>query len=136
MTAFALLFTMAAIGISETAYLVRQRIIAERPVCPMGGGCVTVLSSGYNRTLGVHNDLLGMLFYLSMGAMTALVVIGAGSASILMALAAAALAVATILSAYFFFLQWRVIKAWCFWCLMSAATILVMDLTLAFSSFL
>jgi len=37
-----------------------------------------------------------------------------------------ALNVAVVLSAlaslYFTFLQWKVIKAWCFWCLMSGAT--------------
>lgn len=136
MSEFALLFTMAAVGISETAYLVRQRMSAERPVCPIGGGCVTVLSSGYNRTFGIHNDLLGMLFYVSMCVIAALVVIGTGPAPILLVLAAANLAAATLMSAYFFFLQWRVIKAWCFWCLMSAATILIMDLTLAYTSFL
>lgn len=133
MTAYALLFTIAAIGISETAYLVRQRVTAERPVCPIGGGCLTVLSSGYNRTFGVHNDLLGMLFYVSMCAVTALLVIGSGASAILTVLAAANLAAATLMSAYFFFLQWRVIRAWCFWCLMSAATILLMDLILAFT---
>ncbi len=133
MTGFAFLFTVAAVGISETAYLIRQRITAERPVCPVGGGCVTVLSSGYNRMFGIHNDLLGMLFYVSMCVIAALVVIGSGPAAILMVLAAANLVAATIMSAYFFFLQWRVIRAWCFWCLMSAATILLMDLTLAFT---
>lgn len=133
MTAFAFLFTLAAIGVSETAYLIRQRITAERPICPVGGGCVTVLSSGYNRTFGIHNDLLGMLFYVSMGAITALVVVGSGPDTILMVVAGANLAAATIMSAYFIYLQWHIIRAWCFWCLMSAATILLMDLTLVFT---
>jgi uncharacterized membrane protein len=133
MTEFAILFTMAAIGVSETAYLVRQRIIAERPVCPMGGGCVTVLSSGYNRIFGVHNDLLGMVFYIAMCAVTAFLVIGVGPSLILTLSAALMLTGATIMSAYFFLLQWRVIKAWCFWCLMSAVTIVVMDAVILFS---
>ena len=32
MTSFALLFTMASIGISETVYLIRKRVAAEKPM--------------------------------------------------------------------------------------------------------
>ena len=38
------------------------------------------------------------------------------------------LAGATAMSAIFTYLQWKVIKAWCFWCLMSAATVGIMDI--------
>lgn len=130
MTAFALLFTLAAIGISETVYLIRERKLEEKPVCPIGGGCVVVLTSKYNRTFGIHNDLLGLLFYAWVAFLTALIVIGNPYAEYWMLIVMASVAGAGMMSLYFVFLQWRVIKAWCFWCLMSAATIGLMAIIL------
>jgi len=129
LTPHALLFTLAAIGISETAYLIRKRIAAQAPVCPIGGGCEEVLRSRYNRLfLGIHNDAAGMAFYLAMCVLTALLVILDQPPLWVPAGVFLLLAGATLASAVFTFLQWRVIRAWCFWCLMSAATILLMDL--------
>lgn len=129
LTPHALLFTIAAIGISETAYLIRKRIAAERPVCPIGEDCVTVLSSKYNRLfLGIHNDLAGMFFYVAFAAIAAFLVIGFGPLNFWLVLAQVMLAGATLMSLALIYLQWRVIKAWCFWCLMSAATVGLMDI--------
>ena len=129
LTPHALLFTIAAIGISETAYLIRARAAAEHPVCPIGKGCITVLSSKYNRLfLRIHNDLLGMLFYLAFAAIAALLVIDIGHNPLLLLLAKAFLSGATLMSLIFIYLQWKVIRAWCFWCVMSAATVGLMDL--------
>lgn len=130
MTPFVILFTMAAIGIAETAYLVRTRKASEKPVCLMMNGCSVVLESRYNSVFGVHNDLLGFLFYLGMAAVTALIVIGAGPVALWTLAAKAMVAGSVLMSAALMFIQWRVLKAWCFWCLMSAGTVLVMALVL------
>lgn len=139
LTPHALLFTIASIGVSEASYLIRKRVAAERPVCPIGGGCETVLNSRYNRLLLIHNDILGILFYIASAIVTALIVISDSSSSIFVGTIAAnlqrlllialeaMLAGATIMSAIFTYLQWKVIKAWCFWCVMSAITIGIMD---------
>jgi uncharacterized membrane protein len=130
LTAHALLFTIAAIGISETSYLIRKRIAAEQPVCPIGENCYAVLSSKYNRTLGVHNDILGMLFYIAFAFIVALLVIGAGDPALWLKLAGLMLAGASAMSAFLIYVQWKIIRAWCFWCLMSATTVGLMDLIL------
>ena len=127
MTAFALMFSLAGIGIAETAYLIRKRVDADRPVCPIGGGCHIVLTSNYNRLFGFHNDVLGFIFYIGMSFLTAFLVIGTGSAVLWNGLIAWVLFIASAMSLFFFYLQWRVIHAWCFWCLMSAFTIFCMD---------
>lgn len=128
LTPHALLFTISAVGISETAYLIRKRVAAERPVCPIGENCFTVLSSKYNRFLGIHNDISGLLFYVSFAFISAFLVIGVGSAALWITLVWIMLALATLMSLVLIYLQWRVIRAWCFWCLMSAATIGLMDI--------
>lgn len=129
LTSNALLFTIAAIGIAESAYLIRTRRAAEQPVCPIGHQCATVLNSKYNQLfLGIHNDFAGMAFYLAFAFLMALAVIREPAPIILQTVASALLVGASFFSLVLAYIQWRLIRAWCFWCLMSAATIGLMDL--------
>lgn len=128
LTSDALLFTAAAIGIAESSYLIRTRIMAQKPVCPIGHDCALVLNSKYNRLFfGVHNDIGGMAFYLAFATLMALMVIVEPVPAFLSQLVPILLASATFFSLVLIFIQWRVLRAWCFWCLMSAATIGIMD---------
>ena len=129
LTPHALLFTLAAIGISESAYLIRKRRAAQQPVCPIGEGCTTVLTSRYNHLFfGIHNDLAGFGMYLVMAVLTALLVVFDQPPEWVPLATMLLLAAATVVSAVLVYLQWRVIRAWCFWCLMSTATIILMDI--------
>ena len=135
LTPHALLFTIAAIGISETAYLIQKRIAAERPVCPIGEGCETVLNSKYNRLFfGMHNEVAGLIFYTFFAAIAALLVIGVGQIKLLITISWAMLSGATLASLVLVYLQWRVIRAWCFWCLMSAITVGLMDILMLWAT--
>lgn len=135
MNLVSLFFTMAAIGIAETAYLIRERYASRKPICPIGGGCSQVLESRYNKTLGIYNDLLGLAFYLVMSVIAALLLLELGSTTRLNQIVSGATGVALLMSVRFFYLQWRVIHAWCFWCLLSALTITLMFLILLLSGF-
>jgi uncharacterized membrane protein len=126
MTALALIFTLSAIGISETVYLIKKRKAMERPVCPIGEDCTVVLESKYNRIFFIHNDILGLIGYFFISTFSALIVIGAGPATMFGLILKALIAFASLMSLFFVFLQWKVIKAWCFWCLLSAITIWLM----------
>ncbi len=126
MTPHALLFTLAAIGISETVYLIRKRTVQEKPVCIIGETCHIVLESKYSKMFGIPNDVLGLLFYLMISAITAFLVIGIEPVIWLDRLAKVLVLGAATLSLYLIYLQWRVLKAWCFWCLMSATTVFLM----------
>lgn len=127
MTPHALLFTLAAIGISETTYLINKRHLGERPICPLNeGSCHKVLESQYNKTLWVHNDVLGLIFYITVSILTSLIVIGIQHINLLDMIVKLLIYTGVLMSAYFTFLQWRIIKAWCTWCLMSALTVFLM----------
>lgn len=133
MTALALIFTLAAIGISETVYLIKQRMAGAKPVCFIGGGCSEVLESKYNKFFGlIYNDLLGLVFYVLVSVLTGLMVLEIGNISVMIfgLIIGGALA-----SVYFTYLQWQVIKKWCFWCLMSAITTWLMVLILLIGGF-
>ncbi|MDP2676930.1 MAG: vitamin K epoxide reductase family protein [bacterium] len=127
MTALALLFTLAAIGISETAYLIQKRKETKRPVCVIGEDCVKVLSSKYNHIfVFIHNDTAGFLFYIFISCITAFLVIGIPPIAFWILVAKIAIFAGVGLSCFFIFLQWKIIRAWCFWCLMSSFTIFAM----------
>ena len=133
MTSFALLFTLAAIGISETVYLIRKRVASEKPVCPIGSGCETVLTSKYNKIFLVPNDIMGLLAYIAISVIAAFLVIGVEPMSFWTLVIKILVGIASITSLIFTYLQWRVIRAWCFWCLMSAFTIWLMGIIIIVS---
>ncbi|OGH72114.1 MAG: hypothetical protein A2921_00530 [Candidatus Magasanikbacteria bacterium RIFCSPLOWO2_01_FULL_43_20b] len=130
MTAYALLFTLAAVGLSETVYLIRKRMAAEKPVCLIGESCSLVLESKYSKLFGVHNDILGLLFYITALFISGFLVIGVEPLMFWNFIFKLSVAVGSLLSLFLTYLQWRVIKAWCFWCLMSAVTIWLMGVIL------
>lgn len=117
-----LVLLFASFGLSETVFLIRKRKSEEAPVCFIGGDCHKVLDSKWNKTLGVHNDLVGVVFYVAVLVAVALLEIGIGPADQIWIALDIAVGLASLASLYFTFLQWKVIKAWCFWCLMSGAT--------------
>jgi len=133
MTALALLFTLSAIGIAETVYLIRTRRAAELPVCPIGEGCATVLTSKYSKIFIIPNDILGLLGYIVISFIAALLVIGI-NASFWAPILKILIGFAALLSIFFTYLQKYKIRAWCFWCLMSAFTIWLMGIIIIFSS--
>ena len=126
MTQFALLFTLAGIGISETTYLIKKRIALEKPVCIIGESCALVLKSKYSKIFGIHNDVLGFGFYIFISFVSAFLVIGTGHMTLLYVIFKLSITIGALLSLFLTYLQWRVIRAWCFWCLMSAVTIWLM----------
>ena len=135
MTPHALLFTLAAIGIAETAYLIEKRKKAQLPVCPIGEDCTTVLKSKYNKIFpGIHNDLLGLLFYVGIAFLTAFLVIGIEPSQLWELFAKISIISGAIFSLFLLYLQWKVIRAWCFWCIMSACTIFTMTLIIEVSN--
>ena len=136
MTAFALLFTLSAIGISETVYLIRTRKHHEHPVCPIGEGCEVVLDSKYNHTFGIQNDILGLLAYIALAFITAFLVIGIEPINFWSVSMKIIVGLASLVSIFFTYLQAKVIHVWCFWCLMSAFTIWLMGIIIVWSQFI
>ena len=133
MTSYALLFTLAAIGISETVYLIRKRIASEKPICPVGENCALVLTSKYSKIFIIPNDILGLFFYVAASFLSGFLVIGIEPLGFWNATFKLSVAFGALLSLFFTYLQWRVIRAWCFWCLMSAFTIWLMGVIMLVS---
>ncbi len=133
MTSLALLFTLSAIGVSEAVYLIQKRKALEKPVCPIGEGCSIVLESKYNNILGIHNDILGLAAYILISLFAALLVIGVNPAYYFGAALMILVAISSSVSIFLTYVQFKLIKAWCFWCLMSATTIWLMGVIILLS---
>lgn len=133
MTALALIFTLSAIGISETVYLIKKRIHHERPICPVGEGCGIVLTSKYSKLFFIPNDTLGLLAYVVIASVAGLLVISDQPVPLLQNILKLFVGLASIASVFFTYLQKYVIKTWCFWCLMSACTVWLMGFIIILS---
>lgn len=133
MTSYALLFTLAAIGVSEMVYLIRMRIAAKKPICPIGGDCQIVLTSKWSHIFGAPNDVLGLLNYVGIAFLAAFLVIGIPPTIFWAIILKVIIALTSLISLFFVYLQWKVIKAWCFWCVMSACTFWLMGIIIIVS---
>lgn len=130
MTYQALIFTFSAIGISETVYLIKKRLLLQKPICPIGEDCSIVLESKYNKILGIPNDVLGLLFYITCSLISAFLVIEVEPLFLWVNIITILVAIGSLMSVYFTYLQFKIIQSWCFWCLMSACTIWLMGIIL------
>ncbi len=126
MDVFVILSVLAVIGIGETLYLIRTRHKAEQPICLVGHDCTKVLTSKYNRIFGIHNDVAGFLFYIAALALSIGLMMNVGDTQLLLWSLRMLVAGAALLSLALIYVQWKLIKAWCTWCLLSACTNILM----------
>lgn len=112
---------LAAVGLGISLYIYRSKKLNRPLLCPVGKGCNAVVASPYAVTLGIPNEVSGILYY-------ALVIasqVAAGFSSLalnqfvtdgLVVLAA----VAALFSVYLIFIQAFVLRKWCEWCIMTS----------------
>ena len=130
MTSTIIIFLLALIGIGESAYLFFTRTRGTSPVCIIGNECHTVLEDRHNKTFGVQNDLLGIIFYTTSSLVALGIILSAFSSVPFAEIQEILIAGGTVMASYYLYLQWRVIRAWCFWCTMSAVNVWVMAILL------
>lgn len=131
---YALIFTLSAMGISETAYLIKKRLAGERPICPLGGECWEVLESKYGKLFFIPADVLGLLFYFSCSLFAAFLVIGIEPLFLWHSFLRTAVAIGSLFSAYLVYVQLKIIRKSCFWCLMSAITVWLLGIITIFGN--
>lgn len=127
-----IILTLALIGIIVSLYLNHERRHNRPPRCLIVHGCKDVWESKYSKTFGVSNEILGIIFYSTMIVIEWTLFIGDKSS--LMGFGEALfLLVGSLASLYFVYLEWRVIRAWCIWCTMSAIIVWVMTTLVLFA---
>ncbi|MBU1019385.1 MAG: vitamin K epoxide reductase family protein [Patescibacteria group bacterium] len=116
---FQILLILSIFGIFETGYLIYKRKRKEKPMCVIGKGCSVVLNSKYDKTMGIHNDLLGLIYYLIV--ITVLILN-------LPYLTELSLIIGAVSSLIFMSIQFAILRSFCFWCTTSAVTVFAMNL--------
>ena len=111
---------LALIGIGDTAYLIHKASKKEKLSCPLGSDCNTVLNSKWSTTLGVRNDLLGLLYYLGVLLGTLGIIYALPFAALIKSGLLLASAGAFFLSGYLTYVQIKNLDHICFYCLISA----------------
>ena len=96
----------------------------------MKSRCDIVLASTYSKIFKIPNDILGLLFYSATAIMSACLIAGISNAPILMMLIKISITAGAFMSLILVYIEWRIIKAWCFWCTVSAITVWLMGIIL------
>jgi len=130
-----LILFLSAVGATDAVYLIRKRAAMAAPVCPIGGNCEAVLESKYNKFFLIPNDVAGLLFYILVVLVAGLLTVNVGPAGLLKTGLKIIVGAGSLFSLILTFIQWRVIKSWCFWCLISALTTWLMAVVIFSKTF-
>lgn len=122
---------LSIFGIFDTAYLTAKHYLDSSVYCPVGKSCETVLNSGYSVIFNIPISLFGVFFYFTILILVLLYL--QTEKRIFIKIFFALSVLGFIFSLWLFYLQALIIKAYCFYCILSAINILIL---LGISSFL
>lgn len=116
-----LLTILAFVGLLDSWYIFFKKQRKEKLVCFVGQDCNEVVNSKYSHIYGVPNEVLGIIFYLSVLGLVGLVTFGVTELHgvSLMAVIHLVAFFALILSIFLTAIQALVLKAWCEYCLVA-----------------
>jgi uncharacterized membrane protein len=122
----------ALVGLADSIYLTVKHLAAEPVPCSIISGCETVLTSSYAEIAGIPLAGFGAAAYFVAFSLALLGVFGSRTAWFLFGIASVGMAGFTF---WLLYLQAFVIGAFCQFCLLSAATSIILFLLAAFSRF-
>lgn len=120
-----IIFILSLAGFAEALYLNYECRKKRTPVCLIGNECNIVWDSPYSKTFGVSNEVLGLIYYFA-AAVVEWIIFSGDTSMQTMTTELVILIGGAIMSFYFIFVQWRLIRAWCFWCTLSAVIVWLM----------
>lgn len=124
---------IALIGLGDSVYLTVHHLTAEPVPCGITGGCETVLTSSYAEIAGIPLAAFGALAYFAAFSLAILTAFGNRA---LWNLYGVVTAVMALFSLWLIYLQAFVIKSFCQYCLLSAATSITLFILFLVSKFL
>jgi len=111
------LIVLAILGIFDSGYLIKKRVKKQPLTCPINGGCEKVVESKWNAIFFIKNDFLGLFYYiLILFLVLYLFFVSEKLLFITKIISGASL----LFSLFLVFIQAKIIKEYCFYCLISA----------------
>lgn len=129
---YALAAALALVGLADALYLTVQHIAGRGAECGYFASCDEVLTSSYATVGGVPIALFGLVAYFAAFSLATLAAFGYARVRAALTLLVAAMFLVTL---WLVFVQAFVLRAFCDYCLLSAATIFLLTLTVALARF-
>ncbi|MEK7557538.1 MAG: vitamin K epoxide reductase family protein [Patescibacteria group bacterium] len=129
MNVLLVLFALGGLAVSSYIYSKKRR--HERLVCLMHKNCDTVVHSRYSALLfGIPNEVLGMIYFGLVAVVAVTVLLGFSSIGIFQLVPALVVigGVAAGFSVVLIFIQAKILREWCDYCLISAAASIIIFL--------
>lgn len=111
------LIVLATLGIFDSGYLIKKRVKKQPLICPINGGCEKVVESKWNAIFFVKNDILGFIYYILIFFLALYFFFISEKLLFLTKIISGA---SLLLSLVLVFVQAKIIKKYCFYCLISA----------------
>lgn len=111
------LIILGILGIFISGYLIKNRVKKQLTVCPLGGHCDEVLESKWSKMFGVKNDILGIIYYIFILILALYIFFFQQPYPFF---ATIITLFAFLFSVFLVFIQGKIIKEYCFYCLISA----------------
>lgn len=125
------IFILSLTGLAISAFLFYEYTFAGSVMCPLGQGCDIVRASPYSYIFGIPLPFPGLLFYLAM-AILAVVSSHELPVKIVKKLQLLIASSGVVFGIYLTYLEAFVIKAYCFWCVLSFIISVVILLLILF----
>jgi uncharacterized membrane protein len=124
---------ISLIGLADSVYLTVQHLTGQSVKCTVTSGCSAVLSSSYATIAGVPTAAFGALAYFAAFSFATLAAFGYERARIGLALLVAPMLITTL---WLLYVQAFVLRAYCEYCLLSAAVTLTLTALVAVARFI
>ena len=108
------------IGLFASGYLLYTYVTGADIACAIVSGCDVIRASEWAYTYGIPRPFLGLVFYAGVIGLLILRSATMWRKKLLYRLTVLAAIIAFIESGFLFVIQWLDVKAFCFWCLLSA----------------
>ena len=118
---------LSLLGLADAIYLTIEHITGQSVRCTVIAGCSEVLSSSYAVISGIPVAMIGAVAYFTVFSLAILYLFGYKFTQLLLLVLVGGMFIATL---WFLYLQAVVIKAFCQFCLLSAATTILMAIFL------
>lgn len=130
MTFETIFFVLSILGSVDAGYLAYKHVRKQPLLCPIGDDCSVVTESRFSHLFGVRTEILGLLYYLGLLFGIAGVFLFSDFRAQIISLFVWMTGIGVLFSGFLIFLQARVIRKYCFYCLLSALISLLLFLTI------
>lgn len=121
---------LAVVGLGDALYLTIQHMTGTSVPCSVTSGCEEVLTSAYAEVAGFPLAAIGAAAYFSVFSLSILAAFGYHTARRLLL---PLVAIMVLVSVWLFYLQAFVIRAFCQFCLLSAAITIALMIVVVFA---